>query len=394
MKNVLILGAGIYQVPLIRKAKELGYRVLVCSIPGNYPGLSISDKVFMEDTTDKEACLRIAKENNIAAVCTAGTDVALPTLGHIVDQLGLKGPSENTSLYSSNKFLMKEAFLKYNVSTAKFKKVKTFEECCDAVKEIGIPCVLKVVDSSGSRGIQIVREESILQNAYESVKPYTKKDYILVEEFLEGEEFGAQAFIYEGKVYFVMPHSDEVYQGETGVPFGHSVPLGGNLTPYYDAIQNESIKAINSLGIDNTAVNLDFILYKGKPYVLEVGARCGATGLAELVSLYYGIDYYSIIIQSALGELDVKKLEGLKQKHAATALLITSDKSGIISSYNQNIKDPQLFDFSLDYMIGDHINAFRTGPDRLGQVIVLGDNVNSTRALAHSIINQIDLRIE
>lgn len=394
MKNILVLGAGIYQVPLIRKAKELGCHVIACTIPGNYPGTSFADEVYYENTTDKEACLRIAKDKNIDAVCTAGTDVALPTLGYIVDQMGLNGPGEKAALYSSNKLLMKEAFMNNDVRTAKFIKVTSIEDCKIAASTIGYPVILKVVDSSGSRGIKVVRDECVIQNAYEQVIPYTKQSYIIVEEFLEGVEFGAQAFVYNGKVYFTMPHSDEVYQGDTGVPVGHSVPLGEDLIPYYDAIHNESVKAIKSLDINNTAVNIDFILCKGKPYVLEVGARCGATGLAELVSLYYGIDYYSVIIQTALGELDARCLERLNQKHAATALLITSDKSGIIRSYNENVKDPHLFNFSLDYMIGEHINAFRTGPDRLGQVIVFGNDVNSTRALAHRIVNQIDLKIE
>ena len=115
MKNVLILGAGIYLVPLILKAKSLGCHVIVCTIPGNYPGIAIADEVYYENTTDKEACLRVAKQNNVSAVCTAGTDVALPSLGYIVDQLALKGPSEKAALFSSNKLLMKEAFLREHV---------------------------------------------------------------------------------------------------------------------------------------------------------------------------------------------------------------------------------------------------------------------------------------
>ena len=42
MKKVMILGAGIYQVPLIKKAKEMGLHTIVVSIPGNYPGFEIA----------------------------------------------------------------------------------------------------------------------------------------------------------------------------------------------------------------------------------------------------------------------------------------------------------------------------------------------------------------
>lgn len=60
--------------------------------------------------------------------------------------------------------------------------------------------------------------------------------------------------------------------------------------------------AIRAMGFDNCAVNADFILKEGKTYVLELGGRSGATCLAELVSLYYGFDYYEQLIKAAMGE--------------------------------------------------------------------------------------------
>lgn len=394
MDNILILGAGIYQVPLIKRAKQLGYRVLVCTIPGNYPGIALADEVFFADTTNSEECLQIAKRNHIAAVCTAGTDVALPTLGRIVDTLHLHGPCEESALYSSNKFLMKEAFSKGNVLSAAYRRVHNYDECVEAACSIGFPCVLKVVDSSGSRGIEVVKKEDELPSAYQYVLQYTKQKYILVEEFLAGEEFGAQAFVYEGKVVFVMAHSDEVFHGATGVPVGHSVPLDASLRIDEESIAEEAKKAIKALHIDNSAVNIDFILVDGKPYVLEVGARCGATGLAELVAINYGIDYYEMIIRAALGSLDLESIANLHQRQAATVLLITSDASGTMKSYNQCVSHPQLVSYSLDYTVGEHVNKFKIGPDRIGQVIAIGGSAEESLKFAQEIIQQINIKIE
>lgn len=39
----------------------------------------------------------------------------------------------------------------------------------------------------------------------------TKRSYCIVEEFIEGWEFGAQAFVYNNEVLFVMPHGDRKY---------------------------------------------------------------------------------------------------------------------------------------------------------------------------------------
>ena len=60
----MILGAGIYQVPLIETAKKMGLYTIVVSIPGNYPGFALADKVYYENTVDEDKVLEIAKNEN------------------------------------------------------------------------------------------------------------------------------------------------------------------------------------------------------------------------------------------------------------------------------------------------------------------------------------------
>ena len=61
-KKLMILGAGIYQVPLIKKAKEMGLETLVVSIKGNYPGIALADSFYEIDTRDYEKILEPQKE--------------------------------------------------------------------------------------------------------------------------------------------------------------------------------------------------------------------------------------------------------------------------------------------------------------------------------------------
>ena len=54
MKKIMILGAGIYQVPLIRAAKEMGFFVIVVSIKGDYPGLLLQTRyIILIQQTEK-----------------------------------------------------------------------------------------------------------------------------------------------------------------------------------------------------------------------------------------------------------------------------------------------------------------------------------------------------
>lgn len=110
MKKVLILGAGIYQVPLIKTAKKLGVYSIVVSIPGNYPGFELADKVYYENTTDYEKILEIAQKEKIDGIVTAGTDVAVITIGKVCDKLGLTGLSEEAAVIATDKLKMKEVY--------------------------------------------------------------------------------------------------------------------------------------------------------------------------------------------------------------------------------------------------------------------------------------------
>ena len=59
----MILGTGIYQVPLIRTARRMGLYTIVVSIPGDYPGFALADKIYELNTRDKEAILAAAEKD-------------------------------------------------------------------------------------------------------------------------------------------------------------------------------------------------------------------------------------------------------------------------------------------------------------------------------------------
>jgi carbamoylphosphate synthase large subunit len=103
MKKLMVLGAGISQLPLILTAKRMGLFVIVLSSPGNYPGFAWADQIYYEDTTNIEKVADICRNEHIDGICTTGTDVAVKAIGKVVDKLGLCGVSYEAALLSSNK---------------------------------------------------------------------------------------------------------------------------------------------------------------------------------------------------------------------------------------------------------------------------------------------------
>ena len=392
MKKVLILGAGIYQVPLIKTAKRLGVHTIVASIPGNYPGFEIADKVYYENTTDFEKILEIAKEEKIDGIITTGTDVAVITIGKICDEMGLKGLSFDAAQISTDKLLMKSKYEEHGVRTAKYRKIQIADpDLIAKTSSLTFPLIFKAVDSSGSRGITRVDSVEDFDTAFENVKKHTRSEYFIVEEFIEGEEFGAQAFVKDGEVEFILPHGDYVFQGDTGVPVGHFAPY--DLKPeVVEDVKVQLVNAIKAMGLNNCAINADFIMKDDKAYVLEIGGRSGATCLAELVSIYYGFDYYEKILLTALGD-DVDFSSDKCVPNAS--MLLTSDMDGIIESQNDNNSDnPNIFEVQFDYKPGDKVNKFHIGPHRIGHVITKGETLDEAVEVLNNACSNIEIIVK
>lgn len=409
-KKLMILGAGVYQVPLIQQARRMGIETLVVSVPGNYPGFAFGDKICYENTRDYEKILEIARAENIDGIVTTGTDVAVVTIGKVCDALGLPGLSFEAGKVATDKMLMKQNYEKHGVRTARYRRISLEEDskengAAEGNKDFQIikrleqelaglqlPLIFKAVDTSGSRGIVKAENSSKFAEAYQRVRENTRKDYFIVEEFLEGEEFGAQSFVSQGKIQFILPHGDYVFQGDTGVPIGHWAPYELEQSVIEDA-KEQLQKAVIAMGLDNCALNADFILSGGKPYVLEIGGRAGATCLAELVSLYYGYNYYEKIIQAALGlPVDFASQEA----NPNVGMLLRSEKTGSIRKIvNKNDReDKQIVEIQFDYQAGDQVQAFRVGPHRIGHVVVKADTLEEARAKMKEALGKIEIEVE
>lgn len=391
MKKLMIMGAGIYQVPLIKRAKAMGIHTIAVSIPGNYPGFAVADEICHINTVDYEAVLKVAREKQIDGIVTAGTDVAVITIGKVCDEMGLTGLSFEAAKIASDKMLMKECYEANGVRTARFRKVHFEDDLEEAIKDLEYPLIFKAVDSSGSRGITRVNKKEDIEAAVAAVRAVTRKQYYIVEEFIIGEEFGAQAFVYGGKLQFVLPHGDYVFMGDTGVPVGHFAPYHLSDEVLQD-VYEQTEKAIRAMKLDNCAINADFIMKDGKTYVLEIGGRSGATCLAELVSIYYGYDYYEKIIQAALGEAPE-----FPQDHAVpnASKLLMSDRDGVIRSIaNHNPQNDDIYEIMFDYRVGEAVKKFKVGPHRIGHVVTKGNTLEEATATLEEALKNIEIRVE
>ena len=368
-KKVLVQGASRGNLGFVKTAKEEGVSIVMTGLGGDFPCNPYADKFCYADISDPVAVLKVAQDEKVDGVIICCSDTGLRAVGRCNDVLGLSGVTESAAMISSNKLLMKEKLLAKGVRTAKYLKVRDESELDAVEKEIGFPMIVKATDLQGSRGINIVQKESELRSAFKDTMSLTKKDYCIIEEYLVGKEYGAQAFVYKGDVLFVLPHGDETIMCKTAVPVGHYMPYKMSEELYEDTVLQVT-NAIKAIEIDNCAVNVDLIERDGKAYIIELTGRVGANCLPELTSNYFGINYYKMILATALGQSPIPIFEKHSEPCTTLARMIHSDKAGICKSVSMSeLPDTQIHLFIHK---GSEIRIFTNSNDAIGEIIVKG----------------------
>lgn len=390
-KRLLVQGAGRGNLGIMKSAINHEVYTVVTGLGGDYPCTALADINCYANITDPDAILKIAQEQKVDGAVICCSDTGLKAIGRVNDVLGLTGLTEKAADESSNKYLMKEKLVKSGVRTAQFSLLHNEEELQVAVRTINYPVIIKATDLQGSRGICIVRDEEHLLNAFNEVMSQTHKDYCIIEEFLVGEEYGAQAFVYKGEVLFVLPHGDETMMCKTAVPIGHYMPYNMSEELYKDTCKQVK-NAIKALGFDNCPVNVDLIEKDGKAYIIELTGRVGANCLPELTSNYFGINYYDMILTTCLGENPLPIFVNRSEPCATIARMIRSEKAGVVNS----LKVPEVEGVQIHMFIheGSYVRVFTNCNDAIGEVIVKGKNMKECEKVIEEVIDGIKIELE
>jgi phosphoribosylamine-glycine ligase len=396
MDKLVVFGAGVYQYPLISRARERGFFVICISPDGNYPGLKICDLHLCHDVRDYKSITQDLKNyDGIAGVCTSGSDVSVYSIGKTCEALGVDCYSPLAGRIASDKILMKEFFFKASIITPKSQSIETESEYYNFLKTSKAhKFVIKVPNSSGSRGVHIIPRTIPISTLLEDIKTEFRSEKVLVEEFVTGTEFGAQAIIQEGQVHAIICHGDILYSGEHTVPVGHIFPYS------VSTLSEQRIlicvkKIIHNLHLKNGVLNLDLIDSGEDIYIIEFGLRAGATCIPEGISDITGSNFYDTIIDLATNKkiIELKMLEG----YSSISHLLYSKKTGILDSVDFPLSLPEtikITDYKIDFSAGDKITKFETGNNRIGHVVLRTAASDHGLDLMETFLSSLSIRLE
>ena len=338
-EKCVIVGAGEFQLPLIRRARELGYETHVFAWGEVMVGRSHADHFYPIAITQKDLILSLCRDLQPACVVSAASDVAARTANCVSRALGLPANPKLTDLTSTNKYLMREAFRQHGITIPNFVLIDTdeAEEFVQNVESAGLryPLIVKPTDRSSSIGVSKVTGTEELVAAVQVALAASVEGQVIVEEFISGAEYSCECISHAGKHHLVA----FTQKLTTGEPYyletGHLVPANLNSVEQ-DYLVSCVFECLDALQIKTGASHTEFkIAPSGEFRVIETAARMAGDYIgSDLLELATGHDYSKAVIDVAQG-LPPETVPTNAQTYALARFIYSKDELGDLKRLKQ-----------------------------------------------------------
>lgn len=393
MKRLLVLGGAEFQIPLIKRAKKMGYYVGIVDINKQSPASKYADINYEASLKNKEEVLEIAKQFQPDGITVGMVDVAVPTCAYVTNRLNLPGIDEITARKATDKYEMIKAFEKDNVPHPWFIYVSKEEVKTKEIK-LQFPVIVKPVDMAGSRGIYLVHSKDELTQAISKSSEASDRGDIIVEEYMDGPEVSVELVVKNG-----MPHVIQITDKTTsGAPhFAETGHLQPSQLPkdVLDEIKDVACRAAISLNLKNSLGHAEIKVTSKGPKMVEIGARAGGDGIAEqLIELSTGVSFSEIAIQIAMGDEIV--IPNTRKNKSSCIRFILSHK-GILKSIDgveqaENIRNIE--EIKMYGIIGQEYQDMTDNSGRIGYVIACAESAKLAQNACDAAIEQIKVVYE
>ena len=222
--KLLVVGSGGREHAIAKKLLESQGVEQVFVAPGN-DGMTLDGVDLVNiGISEHSRLIEFAKENDIAWSFIGPDDALAAGIVDDFNQAGLKafGPSRLAAELEWSKDFAKEIMVKYGVPTAAYGTFSDFEEAKAYIEKQGAPIVVKADGLALGKGVVVAETvEQAVEAAHDMLLDNKFGDSgarVVIEEFLDGEEFSLFAFV-NGDKFYIMPTAQDhkrAYDGDKG----------------------------------------------------------------------------------------------------------------------------------------------------------------------------------
>ena len=378
MKKILLLGAMQMHVPLILRARERGIYVITCDYLPENVGHEYADESYYDSTTDIDAVLALAKKCKVDGIMTFNSYPAALTAAVVADKLGLPGSGAEAVRIMSEKDRFRTFLHDNGFNAPAFGRYEDANSLLKDINKFRFPVILKPVDSSGSKGVAIVKSHNEIKDIFDNAMNYSRCKRVIVEELInsKGAQMHGDAFVRDGRIEFVYLGDHHFNRGINNlVPISTTFP-SCHTEKEQQMVKDEVERFISKVGFRQGGINIEARISSddGKVYLIEVGPRNGGNFTPVVIQYATGYSFIDSCINSALG-LDAFPQE-LSGKGFYAYMIVHSKNDGILKGIDINAFLKERIIEKYDYLKpGDHVRTFKGSNAAIGVFLVKFDSM-------------------
>ena len=369
-KKILVFGVGELQKSIINRAHKMGLFVVgIDPCPDAYCKADV-DAFEIIGGQDFEGTCAVVEKYGIDAIVTAATDKPLVMMARIAEKYGFPFYSVETAQWSTDKFQMKERFEIGDIPHAQGRLISQAEDADGLI----FPVIVKPRDNSGSRGVKLCNNKEELKESIKEALENSKLDSVLVEEFIEGQEYSIESLHHDGKSEVIQFTEKKTTEFPYNVELGHIQPAN---------ISNENKQKIRKI-IEKIGRALNFVncpshtelkINERGIFVIETSPRLGGDYITStLTPLSTGVNLEDELLKMAMGEA----INPVPKAIQYSGVHFFAFKEGSIIKHVPNedlIKGwSHVIDFSFTLKEGDKVNRITSSLNRYGHITLTASN--------------------
>lgn len=379
MKRILHLGAAPFQVPAIEYARRVGYHVVTCDNVAGNPGHRLAHQAFNVSTVDESAVLELARSLGIDGILSFGSDVAALTVAKVARALELPGASVATVETLTRKSLFRAFLDRQGLQQQQYAAFRKGEAAAAAkfTAELGGAAIVKPVDSSGSKGVSVVRTAADLRAALDYAFAASRSGEIVVEEHVQkaGPQVCGDGYMDGSKLAFIELGDGHFHEAEGGLaPYAESFPSTHDATAL-ERLNGKVEQVLAAAGYARGPFNLDAIITPaGEPFIIEIGPRSGGNFIPSAIRYQTGVDTVAAAIEGSLdASYALNTAKNRSDKFFASYMLHSRHAGRLRGIHIDPGFRSHIVEETPYLRPGDRVVPFRTARDVVGNVLLSFD---------------------
>jgi biotin carboxylase len=262
-------------------------------------------------------------------------DLTTVVAAAIAERLGLRANSLASAIAARHKHAMRQRLEEAGVPVPRFRLISLEQDPSMVSFHALYPCVLKPLTLSASRGVIRANDEAQFVDAFFRIAQLLSRpdvdvsgdgaQFILVEEFIPGDEVTLEGLLIEGDLHtlalFDKPDPlDGPFFEETIYVTPSTLP--GDVQAEITRVTRAACAA---LGLSDGPVHAELRVNDHGPWVLEVAARSIGGLCSRTLSFGTGMSLEEVILRHALG-LEIESL--VRERQPAGVMMIPIPRAG------------------------------------------------------------------